>query len=119
MSKNQEKIKAALERIETSLQAINTDEDWLKYLSFQSLFYNYSFGNAMLIFAQRPDATYVKGFRSWNSLGRTVNRGAKGIMILCPNIRKVERIVEPIDANVYNDKEAEKEIIEDIKKNIL
>ena len=31
MSKNQEKIKAALNRIEDSLAAINTDEDWLKF----------------------------------------------------------------------------------------
>ena len=52
MSKNQEKIKAALNRIEDSLAAINTDEDWLKFLSFQAQFYNYSFGNAMLIFSQ-------------------------------------------------------------------
>ena len=107
---NQDRIKTALEMIDTGLATINTNEDWIRFLSFQSQFYTYSFGNAMLIYTQRPDATYIKGFRSWNSLGRTVNRGAKGIMILCPNIRKDERIVEPIDANVYNDKEAEKEI---------
>lgn len=107
---NQDKIKTALDMIDTGLATINTNEDWIHFLSFQSQFYNYSFGNAMLIYTQRPDATYVMGFRSWNSLGRKVNRGAKGIMILCPNIRKVERIVEPTDANVYNDKEAEKEI---------
>ena len=41
MNKNQEKIKQALDRIESCLAAINTDEDWLKFLSFQSLFYNY------------------------------------------------------------------------------
>lgn len=107
---NANKVKTALEAIDKGLATINTNEDWIRFLSFQSQFYTYSFGNAMLIYTQRPDATYVKGFRSWNSLGRTVNRGAKGIMILCPNIRKDERIVEPIDANVYNDKEAEKEI---------
>lgn len=46
MSKNQEKIEAALERIDNALDGINTDEDWLKYLCFQAQFYNYSFGNA-------------------------------------------------------------------------
>ena len=50
MSKNQEKIKAALNRIEDSLQAINTDKDWINFLCFQAQFYNYSFGNAMLIY---------------------------------------------------------------------
>lgn len=49
MNKNQEKIKTALDRIDTGLDTINTDEDWLKYLYFQSQFYNYSFRNAMLI----------------------------------------------------------------------
>ena len=43
MSKNTEKIKAALDYIESSLAAINTNEDWLSYLCFQSKFYNYSF----------------------------------------------------------------------------
>lgn len=41
-NKNQEKIQAALDRIEEGLATINTDEDWLKYLVFQSQFYNYS-----------------------------------------------------------------------------
>lgn len=39
---NQDKIKAALKSIDDSLATINTNEDWLKYLKFQSLFYNYS-----------------------------------------------------------------------------
>lgn len=107
---NQDKIKSALESIDQGLATINTNEDWLKFLTFQSQFYNYSFGNAMLIYTQRPDATYVKGFKAWNQLGRFVKKGSKGIGILCPCIRKVETFKEPSDTNVYNDKEAEKEI---------
>lgn len=38
MSSNQDKIKAALKSIDDSLQTINTNEDWMKYLKFQSLF---------------------------------------------------------------------------------
>ena len=38
MSRNQDKIKAALKSIDDSLQIINTNEDWLNYLKFQSLF---------------------------------------------------------------------------------
>ena len=110
MSKNQEKIKAALNRIEDSLQAINTDEDWLKFLSFQAQFYNYSFGNAMLIFSQNPNATYVKGYKAWNQLGRYVKKGSKGLAILAPCIRKVEVFKEPENKNLYHDEEAEKEI---------
>ena len=110
MSKNQEKIKAALNRIEDSLAAINTDEDWLKFLSFQAQFYNYSFGNAMLIFSQNPNATYVKGYKAWNQLGRYVKKGSKGLAILAPCIRKVEVFKEPENKNMYHDEEAEKEI---------
>lgn len=109
MSKNQEKIKAALERIETSLQAINTNEDWLKYLSFQSLFYNYSFGNAILIYSQNPEATYVKGYKAWNQLGRYVKRGSKGLAILAPCFKKVEDFKEPENKAVYQDAKGEKE----------
>ena len=110
MSKNQEKIKAALERIDNSLAAINTDEDWLKFLCFQAQFYNYSFGNAMLIFSQNPNATYVKGYKAWNKLGRYVKKGSKGLAILAPCIRKVEVFKEPENKNLYHDEEAEKEI---------
>ena len=110
MSKNQEKIKAALNRIEDSLQAINTDKDWINFLFFQAQFYNYSFGNAMLIFSQNPNATYVKGYKAWNQLGRYVKKGSKGLAILAPCIRKVEVFKEPENKNLYHDEEAEKEI---------
>lgn len=108
MNKNQEKIKAALERIEEGLAIINTDEDWLRYLYFQSQFYNYSFGNTILIMLQNPNATYVKGYKSWNQLGRYVKRGSKGLAILAPCIRKVEVFKEPENTNEYHDAEGEK-----------
>ena len=108
MNKNQEKIKAALTRIEQSLQAINTNEDWLKFLSFQSLFYNYSAQNAILIWSQNPEASYVKGYKSWNQLGRYVKKGAKGLAILAPCIKKVEEFEEPDDKSVYEDEQGKK-----------
>src|SRR5664279_1318569 len=37
--------------------------------------------NQLLILAQRPDATTVAGYRAWQSPGRQVRRGAKGIGI--------------------------------------
>ena len=109
MNKNQEKIKQALDRIEDCLATINTDEDWLKFLSFQSLFYNYSFGNAMLIYSQNPKASYVKGYKAWNQLGRYVKRGSKGLAILAPCLKKVEVFKEPENKAVYQDSEGEKE----------
>ena len=40
----------------------------------------------MLIARQKPDATNVAGIHTWNSLGRFVKRGEKGILILAPMI---------------------------------
>jgi antirestriction protein ArdC len=56
------------------------------YLGAMAKFHNYSFGNIMLIARQRPDATNVAGLRTWNSLGRFVKRGEKGIFILAPMV---------------------------------
>jgi hypothetical protein len=35
---------------------------------------------------QKPDATNVAGIRTWNSLGRFVKRGEKGVLILAPMV---------------------------------
>lgn len=109
MDKNNDKIKQALDRIEQGLDTINTDKDWLKFLQFQSLFYNYSAGNTILIYLQNPQARYVKGYKSWNKLDRHVKKGSKGIAILAPCIRKVEVLKEPENKNEYNNLEGEKE----------
>ena len=106
---NADKIKAALERIDQGLATINTDEDWLKFLRFQSLFYQYSFGNTMMIFLQNPEASYVMGYKAWNKLGRYVRKGSKGLAILAPCINKIEVFKEPENKAIYHDEEGEKE----------
>jgi hypothetical protein len=57
-----------------------------QYLSAMAKFHDYSFGNIMLIARQKPNATNVAGVRTWNSLGRFVRRGEKGILILVPMV---------------------------------
>jgi len=73
------------------------------YLNAMARFHNYSFGNIMLIARQRPTATRVAGIRTWNSLGRFVKRGEKGILILAPMVgRRTQRkyeIATEIDTN--------------------
>jgi len=41
-------------------------------------------GNLLLIGAQAPQATRVAGFRTWQSVGRQVRKGERGIAILAP-----------------------------------
>jgi phage tail tape-measure protein len=55
-----------------------------QYLNAMARFHHYSFGNIMLIARQKTQATNVAGIRTWNSLGRFVKRGEKGILILAP-----------------------------------
>jgi N-terminal domain of anti-restriction factor ArdC len=71
----------------------------MQYLSAKARFHNYSFGNIMLIARQKPEATNVAGLRTWNSLGRFVKRGEKGILILAPMMgrKKVDSAVEATD----------------------
>ncbi|MCR5105945.1 MAG: ssDNA-binding domain-containing protein [Eubacterium sp.] len=106
---NKDKIKAALESIDHGLATINTNEDWISFLRFQSLFYQYSFGNTILIFSQNPEATFVAGYKTWTKLGRYVKRGSKGLSILAPCIRKVEVFKEPDNKSEYHDQAGEKE----------
>jgi hypothetical protein len=109
---NNEKIKDAFARIEQGLQNINTDEDWRKYLAFQSRFHNYSFGNTMLIYLQNPDASYVKGYKAWNQFGRYVKKGSKGMAIIAPCVKKRLECeeVKNGDSDTKEEKERKKSI---------
>lgn len=57
-----------------------------QFLDVMARFPKYSFRNVMMIAAQRPDATYVAGFHTWKSLGRSVLKGEKGIAIVAPMV---------------------------------
>jgi len=77
------KTKEATDYLVQSLEA-GQSTVLTQYLRAMAKFHNYSFGNIMLIARQKPDATNVAGLRTWNSLGRFVLRGEKGIFILAP-----------------------------------
>ena len=58
-------------------------ESWADYLTTASRLYKYSFGDQLMIYAQRPDATACADFDIWNNrMNRYVRRGAKGIALL-------------------------------------
>ena len=54
------------------------------YLAMLGRFHRYSLGNVLLIASQRPGATTVAGYRTWQQLGRQVRQGEKAIRILAP-----------------------------------
>jgi len=79
------KTKDAVDFLVRALES-GRSEVLAQYLGAMARFHNYSFGNIMLIARQKPDATHVAGLRTWNSLGRFVKKGEKGIVILAPMV---------------------------------
>lgn len=61
-----------------------TPEEWKGLLSCVARFYKRSFDNAVLIYAQKPDATQLGTFDEWHDrrVGRSINRGAKSIAVI-------------------------------------
>lgn len=80
----EERLKDALQTLEHGIDSILTSESFADYLQTLARFHSYSFGNVLLIRAQRPDATHVAGYRKWVELGRQVKKGEQGIKILVP-----------------------------------
>lgn len=67
--------------IAAQVEELRSSEQWAKFLQFMQSFHNYSVNNLLLILAQKPEATRVAGFRTWQKLGRQVRKGEKGIRI--------------------------------------
>lgn len=78
-----QKVEEGIASLAASLQAGNS-EALTAYLKTMSRFHRYSLGNTILIAFQNPEATHVAGFHAWKSIGRSVKKGEKGIMILAP-----------------------------------
>jgi len=91
----EERISLAQETLAAQVGALQSGEEWQRYLSFQARFHCYSPNNVMLISAQHhqafadgavgaPDPSWVAGFSTWKALGRSVDRGQHGYMVLAP-----------------------------------
>lgn len=55
---------------------------------------NYSLRNTLLVYAQNPRATFVKGFCDWNKLGRGVKKNPRKIYIYAAVGNKKEKEIE-------------------------
>jgi len=72
-------------KLEQGVKDLFTSDRYADYLKTMSRFHKYSTRNTLLIHMQKPDATLVAGFRSWqNKFGRSVKKGEKSIKILAP-----------------------------------
>jgi antirestriction protein ArdC len=84
-----------LTRLTQGIAELTRSDRWRRHLDCQARFHRYSFGNVVLIAAQRPDASRVAGFNAWRHLGRSVKKGEKAIWILAPLVTR--KATEPDD----------------------
>ena len=108
-------IKAMSEDIERGIKEVFESDRYKDYLKFMSKFTNYSLNNTILIAMQKPDASLVAAFGKWKDMGRTVNKGAKGIGIFAPikvnsnaHIETEVPVTDKFGNKVYNDDGTEK-----------
>lgn len=95
-----EAVKEITEKLEHGLEELFDSEKFKEYLDIMSKFYRYSFNNSLLIAMQKPDATLVASYRSWQkNFNRNVNKGEKGIRILAPapyKIKEEREVINPL-----------------------
>lgn len=92
----EEKMSMIQEKLETGVREIFESENYKDYIRTIAKFPNYSINNCILIASQRPDASCVCGYKTWQTeFNRTVNRNESGIMIIAPVKYKAD-VDEPI-----------------------
>ena len=97
-NKNAQQVREITDKLEQGIKELFESERFKEYLRTMSKFYNYSFNNTLLIAMQKPEATYVAGYTSWQrNFDRQVMKGEKGIKILAPAPYKVQEEREKID----------------------
>ena len=88
-----------MQSLESGVEELFTSNRYQEFLKTVAKFHNYSFNNTMLIAMQRPDATLVTSYKNWQSMGRQVMKGEKGITIIAPAPYKKMKEKEVLDEN--------------------
>ena len=97
-NKNAQQVREITDKLEQGIKELFESERFKEYLRTMSKFYNYSFNNTLLIAMQKPDATLIAGYTSWQrNFDRHVLKGEKGIKILAPAPYKATMEMEKID----------------------
>ena len=88
-----------MQSLESGVEELFTSNRYQEFLKTMAKFHNHSFNNTMLIAMQRPDATLVTSYKNWQSMGRQVMKGEKGITIIAPAPYKKMKEKEVLDEN--------------------
>lgn len=95
---SEDKVKAIVDKLTEGTAAVFSSDKYKQYLSAMSQFHGYSYNNILLILWQNPDASYVAGYKTWETLERYVKKGEKGITILAPCPKKYMKQVQILDS---------------------
>ena len=85
VQKKQEQREAVYSMIDDTTEVIARDSvSFQRYLDLQSRFLRYSASNALLILAQKPEATRIADFDTWKEQGAYVRKNESGFYIIEP-----------------------------------
>lgn len=94
-------VKEITSKLEQGVKDLFNGTEYRAYLDCMAKFYDYSINNCFLIFFQKPDATRVAGYKTWQKkFNRQVKKGEKGITILAPIPHKFTKEVRDEDGNI-------------------
>lgn len=80
-----EKMDKIMAMLTEGVEQVFSSEKYAEWLRVCSKFHHYSINNQILILMQTGGtASQVAGYRKWQSLGRQVRKGEKGIWIISP-----------------------------------
>ena len=104
------KTKEIFNKIVDGIKNIVSSGEYERFLKFSKNFHQYSFNNIVLIFSQMETATQVAGFKKWQSMGRKLKKGSKGIQIIYPIKRTYKKKIEGQDTFLEDNKNKEQEV---------
>lgn len=96
-------IEVLHQQLTDAITRIETGEQWQGWLDFARRLHRYSFNNLILIWAQRPDATAVASYTTWQAMDRQVRRGEKALRVMAPILRRAPVLDEAGQSNLGPD----------------
>lgn len=115
-----QQIKEITDKLEKGIEELFRSDNYKNYLKTMSRFTNYSLNNTLLIAMQKPDATTVAGFTTWQKMNRHIIKGSKAIKIIapCPYKKVTETEVTSDDGKIILGKDG-KPIKEKMEKVLM
>ena len=102
------KTKELLEKLDNRIDEVKDSDEFKDMLRFLSKFHKYSYHNSILIHIQNQEATFVAGYKQWQTkFNRQVKKGEQGIAILAPFTYKKKVTEETEDGD---EKETDKTV---------